>query len=101
MIETHLSPEGYIIFLAVICSFTVLVGAARFWILRHESRRVYDWIRDTFFVLACACSCTNGFICMWKTVKEIEFRKENPDMDEQLVTYAMFAPVYLKVRKKN
>lgn len=97
MIETHLSPEGYVIFLGTICGFTILVAAARFWILRNKPRKVYDWISDACFVLACVCSCTNAFICMWKTTKEIEFRDENPEMEEQFITYAMFAPVYLKV----
>ena len=92
-----MSPEAYIVFLGAICGFTVLVVGMRFWILRKKLRRPSDWISDVCFVLACLASCANAFICMWKTVKEVEFREAHPEMAEQLITYSMFAPVYLKV----
>ena len=92
-----LSPEAYIVFLGAICGFTLLVAGVRFWILRKKLRRLSDWISDICFILACMCSCANAFICMWKTVKEVEFRNANPQLEEMYITFAMFAPVYLKV----
>lgn len=90
----HLAPETFISLEIFLASFTILIGALRFWILRHRRRSTAEVISDCLYIFSICVSTANVSMVVYKAFEEIAIRKKYTG---PIVELYLFAPKYLKI----
>lgn len=90
----HLAPEKFIGLEIFLATFTILIGALRFWILRHRRRSTAELISDCLYIFTICVSTANVSMVVYKAFEEIAIRKKYTG---PIVELYLFAPKYLKI----
>ena len=90
----NLAPATLIGLEIFLGSFTIAIGALRFWILRHRRRATAELISDILFLFSICLNTANITLVCYKLFKEVDIRKTYQGL---MVELLLFAPKYLKV----
>lgn len=90
----NLTPVNLIGLEIFLATFTISIGALRFWILRHRRRTTAELISDILFLFSICVSTANVTLVCYKLFDEIQIRKKYTGL---MVEILLFAPKYLKI----